>query len=240
MLTLIVDTRERMDLKKLEEDLKPIVKVAFKVTERQLELGDFIIVDSNDQTRVIVERKAFSDFVSSLRPGHFGSMRLKDQTQRLASATTVPHRVLLLEGAIHDLKDEPMEKTVDTITVDLMIKGIHVIHVRNKEKTVYFLRNLLNKTELSERTGTGFEELMVTVRKRQTDTPEKLYQSFLQLLPGASINSARAICQEYPTMRTLREACHTNGHGAITKIKYNKRALSVKIAAGLCDFLAQA
>jgi ERCC4-type nuclease len=243
-ITLHVDLRERLKDTGFEEDLKKAshVEVQFNVIHESLALGDYVITDDKDNTVVaIVERKSFSDFMASLRPAHMEDLRLKDQMQRLEEASSVGIRVLLVECAKWPCQDRAIEKSLQTLTAGLVTKGILLVRVQDNAGFMYFLKGLMYKVSTIQHAGgTNFNELMVAVRKSRTDTPEKLYHSFLQLVPGVSISVARQIAAEYKTTRDLRHACRTSGSAAITKLKHNNRSLSVKVAEALCTFFSQA
>jgi ERCC4-type nuclease len=244
---LWVDSRERedmggkrMEIADFEAKIKELTKVPFTVEERQLELGDFVFVDEESVPKVVIERKKFNDFQTSMRPGHMKSLRMQEQMARFKQMSMVPLRILLLQGSeFFDCSDRTLRRTLNTKIVGLMTHGIYTYMANDENDMIYFFRNIIERASSTPR-GDGnnspWNDLMIHVKKANTNTPEKYYQHCLQLVPGVSPGVARSLIQAYPTMDQLRCVLRSDGAGAITKLKFRDRAISKKVAEYLVRF----
>ena len=76
-MKIIIDNRER-ELVKLLKAFSDNNGFNFVIEVEKLDLGDIIIKDDNDNTKLIIERKTISDLAASIRDG-----RYKEQSYRL-------------------------------------------------------------------------------------------------------------------------------------------------------------
>jgi len=238
-IRVLIDTRERMDLPALQAAVK-LHQVDLQANVSQLPLADFVFVDTDtDAVLMLVERKSPDDFAASLQPGHMQGKRLDDQLARM-KASGVPALGLLLTGNFSGLESH-LYKAKVTITSSLQAETprFSVWELKSASYIPLWLARAIQNLQPHARIGPNITELSVAVRKSKTDTPEKLYHSMMQLVPGLSANSAAVIVAAYPSLSTLQAALRLNGKGAITKLKHNNRAINQSSAALVHAFLTE-
>jgi len=73
-MKLVIDNREPKELKTLIQDKIENVEL------KNLEIGDIIFLDDNDNIVLIFERKSISDLISSIKDGRYSeqSFRLQE------------------------------------------------------------------------------------------------------------------------------------------------------------------
>ena len=100
-----------------------------------LDIGDFLITDNENNILIIIERKKYADLSASIKDG-----RYKEQKERLIHS--IPYKVrkiYLLEG--NNMKDFQFPlKTFESVIINTMIRdGIFVFMSKNTDETVNFI-----------------------------------------------------------------------------------------------------
>jgi ERCC4-type nuclease len=142
-MKIIIDEREHSLYEKCQilMSQKPIPNII--VIKQVLELGDMIIKKDDDEIVCIIERKTFSDLLSSIKDG-----RYEEQSYRLLhSSNTPPHSIIyLLEGLMSNLRT-PIEKKIiqSSITSMSLFKGFSIHRTSNTHETAEWLLNTTEK-----------------------------------------------------------------------------------------------
>ena len=136
-----IDNREPRDLKTLITD--KIENVEFK----NLDIGDIIFLDDNDNILLIFERKSLSDLLSSIKDG-----RYNEQSYRLQEFPLENHNIFyLIEGSLLNSRkqyNETLQKTIYSAMFSLSYsKGFSLLHtsgyVETAEFIIYFYEKLV-------------------------------------------------------------------------------------------------
>ena len=205
---------------------------------KRLTVADIIFVDRKTQRVLMaVERKSPSDFVSSRAPGHLQSKRFIDRLSRLKKSQ-VPRLGLLLTGNYDSVFDGNFGKSLTTSIVKLQMGEpqilVSYINSLTKNLPTYLARTvdaLQCIPSETRNTAPLFNELMVAVRKDRINTPERTYQTLLQLIDGVGYKTAEALWAQFPTLSVMQGACRTEEGGAIRKLRVNNRAISTRVAS---------
>ena len=251
-ISVVFDDRERFDVrnlvKQVRDDFGIIVDAMPTLDDgsdpeliERLKLGDIVFMDKDTRDVLdIVERKTVEDYKKSLMPAHMESKRLLSQIDNMTNCE-VPYLTLLLIGDFSVEKEE-IRKGVVTLSSKLRhgTPKVDVVTLTSMEELPLFVaRNaqfLRHHGETpTDKPGVEFHELMLAVRKSQTDTPEHFYHHVLQVMRGVSHITVQAIVTAYPKLSLLQNACRLEGTGAITKLKSNnnKRSLGKALAERL-------
>jgi ERCC4-type nuclease len=231
-MRLIIDKRETVLFQKCSEELSRLPEETTKkiiVIQQDLPIGDMIIQKDDETTLIIIERKSFSDLLSSIKDG-----RYEEQSHRLLNTSELPpHSIIyLLEGMFSNLKN-PKDKNLifSCITSLNFFKGFSIMRTSTiyetaewlillvlkitkeleKGREPYFfsspyLRNFTqnNQPRVLEE-GTPQEETpenycnFVKKVKKENITPENIGEIILSQIPGISSVTSIAIMKKFST-----------------------------------------
>lgn len=124
-MKIIIDNREPIELKTIIESRCSNVEL------RNLELGDIIFKDNDDNDIIIFERKSLNDLVSSIKDG-----RYSEQSFRLNQTQLSNHNIIyIIEGDLqkYSLKiSEPVLKSIYSAMFSLSyVKGFSLFRTIN-------------------------------------------------------------------------------------------------------------
>jgi len=140
-MKLVIDNREPKELKTLIQDKIENVEL------KNLEIGDIIFLDENDNIVLIFERKSISDLISSIKDG-----RYSEQSFRLQEYPLHNHNIFyLIEGSLLNSRkqyNETIQKTVYSAMFSLSYsKGFSLLHtsgvVETAEFIIYFFQKII-------------------------------------------------------------------------------------------------
>ena len=231
-MRLIIDKRETVLFQKCSEELSRLPEETTKkitVLQEDLPIGDMIIQKDDETTLIIIERKSFSDLLSSIKDG-----RYEEQSHRLLNTSELPpHSIIyLLEGMFSNLKN-PKDKNLifSCITSLNFFKGFSIMRTSTiyetaewlillvlkitkeleKGREPYFLSSpyLRNFTQNNQprvlEEGTPQEETpenycnFVKKVKKENITPENIGEIILSQIPGISSVTSIAIMKKFST-----------------------------------------
>jgi ERCC4-type nuclease len=231
-MRLIIDKRETALFQKCSEELSRLPEETTKkiiVLQQDLPIGDMIIQKDDETTLIIIERKSFSDLLSSIKDG-----RYEEQSHRLLNTSELPpHSIIyLLEGMFSNLKN-PKDKNLifSCITSLNFFKGFSIMRTSTiyetaewlillvlkitkeleKGREPYFLSSpyLRNFTQNNQprvlEEGTPQEETpenycnFVKKVKKENITPENIGEIILSQIPGISSVTSIAIMKRFST-----------------------------------------
>lgn len=110
-----------------------------------LELGDIVVKTDDDINVLLIERKTFSDLISSIKDG-----RYEEQSFRLLNGTNYPpHSIFyLLEGRYSDIKNPVEKKTVFSAMTSLQFfKGFSIQRTSTIRETAEWILYISEKIE---------------------------------------------------------------------------------------------
>jgi crossover junction endonuclease MUS81 len=260
-MNLIIDIRERTlidcceDLIKKNESFKDI-----KMKTQNLDVGDIII--SNEKNDVlIIERKAVSDLIASIKDG-----RYSEQSFRLNGIEHENHNIIyLIEGSLKSLTTEKQMAYSSIFSINYY-KGFSVYRSENVNETAYIILNMSMKlqkektkkpyyplkikkdknneeTEENENEDEEEQKYCTVVKKKKNSniTVENFGEIVLCQIPSVSSVTAIAIMKEYKTINNLIEKIKEN-ENCLNEIttetsKGQKRKISKACVKNIIQFL---
>ena len=255
-MELVLDCRERdlynacASLIKTNDNLKDI-----KLSSKNLELGDIIIKDSENEL-LIIERKSISDLIASIKDG-----RYTEQSFRLNALEHHNHNIIyLIEGSIS--KNHFEKQMVFSAMFSMnYYKGFSVFRSFNMEESAYIICNAVLKIK-KEKTKEPFyknsvnelqtemepkeEPKYCSVIKKQKNaniTPDNFGEIVLCQIPSVNSVTAIAIMKEYKTINNLIEKIKENSE-CLNNITYQTdkkqtRKISKTCIKNIVEFLNQ-
>jgi ERCC4-type nuclease len=220
-MKIIIDEREHSLYEKcqiLSNQYKNIV-----LSKEVLPLGDIFLKTNDDIDILLIERKSFSDLLSSIKDG-----RYEEQSYRLLNSSGLPPHLIfyLLEGMFSQLYNPNDKKIILSSMTSLQyFKGFSMIRTSSVNETAEFVlamadkidrdllkgkqpyykshnsvENLENTMELSNNTGTiTSSQYCSVVKKVKKDNiaPENIGEIILCQIPGISSTIAMAIMKNF-------------------------------------------
>jgi ERCC4-type nuclease len=137
-MEIVIDERETFLYDKCLEMVKES-KYHSEITIKKqvLPLGDILISFSNGTPLLIIERKALSDLLSSIKDG-----RYEEQSYRLIHSEEYPrnHVYYLLEGMFSTIRSPQDKKTIiSTMSSLQLFKGFHVVRTCSMLETAEWI-----------------------------------------------------------------------------------------------------
>lgn len=176
---IIVDTREKQSLIAAN-----LIKQKASIEYEKLEIGDYLIQDT------IIERKTFSDFVSSIL-----NKRLFSQLQEIKK---YPKYFLIVEGFGYNYKkfnvhENAIRGMLLSVALDYQVP---IIYSQDEEDTANFL--IL--------TAKRYEKPRPEIGLRQSKTlmtPEEQKQFILEGFPGIGPTTAKQLLERFPSLKEI-------------------------------------
>ena len=137
-MRVIIDKRENALYEKCQEILRKQTFV-FKIVlvQQELKIGDILIQTPDENDIILIERKSFSDLLSSIKDG-----RYEEQSHRLLNTSELPpHSIIyLLEGMFSQVFN-PRDKQViySAMTTMNYFKGFSVYRVSSTQEAAEWL-----------------------------------------------------------------------------------------------------
>lgn len=254
-MKLILDIRERELINICEELIKNNNSFKDIIIEKEnLELGDIIIRNDDNNDILIYERKSISDLIASIKDG-----RYTEQSYRLNGLEHHNHNIIyLIEGNINkNLKEKQM--VFSAMFSINYYKGFSLMRSSNIEETAYILCNTLIKIIKEKEKTPYYKNTETTSEINIIDKKEKSYSSVIKKkknanithdnfgeivlcqIPGISSVTACAIMKEYNTINYLIE-CIKKDNKCLDNITYEtdkgqKRKISRSSIKNIIDFL---
>jgi len=163
-MKIIIDEREHSLYEKcqlLSNQYKNIV-----LSKEVLPLGDILIKTDHDTDILLIERKSFSDLLSSIKDG-----RYEEQSYRLLNSSgLLPHSIFyLLEGMFSQLYN-PLDKKIilSAMTSLQYFKGFSLIRTSSVNETAEFVLSMADK--IDRELQKGKQPYYLSEAYRQTNT----------------------------------------------------------------------
>ena len=181
-----------------------------------LEIGDIIICDKNDNELIIIERKTLVDLAASIKDG-----RYNEQSFRLNNCNLHNHNIYyLIEGNINTYV--PYKSRIDKSTlISSMVsisyfKGFSVYKTYNIEESCNWIIGMTNKlykenkssfydeNDNSDNIKIKYEDVTKRCKKNNIDE-NNIGSIMLSQIPNVSISTAKTIMNKYKTIQELIE-----------------------------------
>jgi len=211
-MQVVIDNREHS----LIALTKPLFAAAGleEPTIAMLDIGDIQII-RNGQPYIIIERKTFDDFASSMADG-----RYREQKARLIATKQPNQRILyLLEGQLSIAMTRKYGRMAETSMISAWTRamfkdGLHFLNLPTTAATADWLLSImikLIKDPAEYDGGAGISTTaayvgLLTTKKKDNITPDVCYRSMLCSITGVSEIGADAIAKKWPTMVELCES----------------------------------
>ena len=174
---IVIDTREKQSLIAAN-----LVEKKANLEFEKLEIGDYLIQDT------IVERKTFSDFVSSILD--------KRLTEQLINLKKYPKHFLILEGFDYNYTKFPIhENAIRGMLLSVSIDfKVPIIYTDNEEDTASFLILTAKKYE-KPKTQNAIRQT------KNCKSIEEQKQFILEGFPGIGPTTAKQLIKEFPSLQ---------------------------------------
>ena len=236
-----------------EKDLIQLLKEKnINFINENLDIGDFLICDNDNNILIIIERKKYSDLSASIKDG-----RYKEQKERLMHSTSYKVRkIYLLEG--NNIKDFQFSlKTFESIIINTMIRDeIFIFNSKSLSDTVNFIEGVLTNIpkymdkllkEIVDNEEKSFENIYNCKKvKKDNITPEICFRNQLSQIPGVSTKISDIFVDKYKNMNNFLNNLNKDGNNEKEKIieiisnfKYgiNLKKIGLKTAEKIYTFL---
>lgn len=202
-----------------EKKLIPLIKALnndygynIEIESKQLDLGDLIVCDDDNNELLIIERKTLTDLASSIRDG-----RYSEQSYRLNKESLHNHNVVyLIEGKMENYMDKYTKIKSQTLYVTMgciqYYKGFSVMRTRDILETAEYIIRFVDKMGREkkkgyynggEQKGTEAYSGLVTRVKKSNVTPENIGEIILNQIPGISKATSLAIMKKFNSLYNL-------------------------------------
>lgn len=243
-MKLILDTRETQ----LITLCKPILSKSIELEVKPLDIGDALILDDEGHELLIIERKAVSDLLSSIKDGRYA-----EQSHRLSGYKEVHnHNIFyLIEGSISSIDKSLVMASMVSLSY---YKGFSVIRTFNVQETAFLLCSMVSKigkeqgkrvpfyqpiTETGEETNKAETDSYSTfIKKKKSDniTPSNFLEIILCQIPSISTITAKAICGSYTDLKVLIRDLEEDKF-CLSEIKSNNRKIGKKCSEKVYMYL---
>jgi len=223
-----VDNREPIIIK---DYFNNISNIQLTVNLKNLDQGDFIIRDPNENILLIIERKTINDLLSSVK-----DTRYSEQSERYSLLDIPNHKIIyIIEGNYGNFNKESIEfKTIYSCIFSLnYTKGFTVLFTESVKGTCTIIEEYLNRI-IENKISSKFKLNLV---KKQTITKYNIDSYMLNLVPGIGLETAKEILLNtnksfYEFWKLLK-----NSEIDLESIKIKNRKLSKKIIENIRYFL---
>lgn len=223
-----IDNREPIQIK---EYFNNIVNNDITVRYKNLDQGDFIIRDNDDNIILIIERKSITDLLSSVKDS-----RYTEQSERYSQLEISSNKIIyIVEGNYKTFDKESAEfKTFYSCIFSLnYYKGFTVLFSDSLNSSCilieqYLIRLIENKTVSS---------LKLNLVKKQTITRENINSYMLNLIPGIGINTSIEILKNFDgkILNLINE--FKNNNDILNNLIIKSRKISSKVINNIKKYL---
>jgi len=234
-MKLYIDSREHQLISLFSE-------IDIQIEQKQLDIGDILITDDNDQVYCIIERKTIKDMLASVKDG-----RYKEQKLRLLSNFNKKHILYLIEDfySFEGLNNKSIEST---IIHSLFRDELKYIFSRNLKDTFYVIQCIYARIQahpeyfmMTEPSAVGGYFSLHSIKKSNSDCPETINKALYCQIPGVSSQSAGALYNHYGSFAemivALKELSCEDKMKNLQSIKVNNRKMNKNIIANIMKYV---
>lgn len=207
-----------------------------------LDCGD-IVLKTDENIQILIERKSVSDLVSSIKDG-----RYSEQKKRLCCNYSRNRIVYLIEGSIKN--DSEKSKVWSSILHTIFRDNLIVFRTSGLNESASFISELWERFSTKNTDWLGFldgnsvsyaitTDSKISTKKKENNSAEATYLNMLSQITGVSIKIAKEISQVYPTMKELINGLEISGIGSLADIKIGNRKIGKVCAQRIYDCLVQ-
>jgi ERCC4-type nuclease len=240
-MRLIVDNREPKEI------ITILQSRIENISLENLELGDYIIQNSDNQPVMIFERKSLSDLIASIKDG-----RYNEQSLRLSECEVNNRNIYyIIEGNIMNFcnrQNETNQKMLFSSMLSISSKkGFSLLNTTGFIETAEFIIRFYNKVssekpirqELLENPEVKYTNVIKTSKKANI-TKDNINEIMISQIPGISTVVASAIIEKYNTIYNLVN-CLKENQTCLDNFKIvsknGERKIGKNIIAGLKEYL---
>jgi ERCC4-type nuclease len=170
-MKVIIDEREHGLFEKCQLILQSQKNASYVILSKEvLQLGDIFITTDDNKPLIIIERKTFSDLLSSIKDG-----RYEEQSYRLQHSSGIPgHSIIyLLEGMFSQLNNPNDKKIIYSAMTSLFFfKGFTINRTSTIQETAEWILHMADKIERSFAKNIFPYYLSNHFRKQETNSIE--------------------------------------------------------------------
>ena len=218
-MKIVVDNREHT-LIKLLKALANDYGFIDTIEVSQLDIGDVIIYNDNEEELLILERKNIADLASSIRDGRYA-----EQSYRLNGHSLHNHNIIyLIEGRITHYNSKYTKVQPGTLYTTMFslnyFKGFSVFRTFDITESAEFILRLTDKLRREEMKYGYYHDKHISQPINYTDvvkktkknniTPQNISSIILSQIPNVSIKTANTIIKKYRSLQTLIKALEKN------------------------------
>lgn len=250
-MKLVVDNREPKEL------ISSLQSRVDNVSLENLELGDIIIKNDNNEIVLLFERKSLADLIASIKDG-----RYKEQSYRLSNCELDNKYIYyIIEGNIVSFMNKEKETTKKILFSSMLSlsykKGFSILRTSGVPETIEFIvrfyekikteaielteanKKLENCEKLTPQIETTYSNV-VKNSKKSNITTENINEIMLTQIPGISIHVAKTLMLKFKTIKELTNALSQDNKcldAIIIEYEGGKRKISKSVVSTLIKFL---
>jgi len=228
MIQIEIDNREPSIIKEYFNSIDN-KKVITKL--KNLDQGDFIIKDSNENILLIIERKTISDLLSSVKDS-----RYIEQSDRYLELDLPSSKIYyLIEGDYEKFEKTSIEfKTIYSCIFSLSYKKeFSLLFTNNTFNTIVIIEQFLIRL-LENKLSSNYK---VNLVKKNSITPENINTYMLNLVPGIGFKTAESILENYNnSVEKLINELKID-ENCLDNLKVNSKKISKKIILNIKNYL---
>jgi ERCC4-type nuclease len=240
-MRLIVDNREPKEI------ITILQSRIENISLENLEVGDYVIQNSNNQPVMIFERKSLSDLIASIKDG-----RYNEQSLRLSECEVNNRSIYyIIEGNTMNFCNRQNETTQKMLFSSMLSisskKGFSLLNTNGFIETAEFIVRFYNKVSTDkplqqdqlENTEIKYSNVIKTSKKANI-TKNNINEIMISQIPGISPVVAGVIMEKYSNIINLVNSLK-NDPNCLDNFKINsnnkERKIGKNIIAGLKEYL---
>jgi ERCC4-type nuclease len=240
-MRLIVDNREPKEI------ITILQSRIENISLENLELGDYVIQNSDNQPVMIFERKSLSDLIASIKDG-----RYNEQSLRLSECEVNNRNIYyIIEGNTMNFCNRQNETTQKMLFSSMLSisskKGFSLLNTNGFIETAEFIVRFYNKVSTEkplqqdqlENTEIKYSNVIKTSKKANI-TKNNINEIMISQIPGISSVVAGAIMEKYSNIINLVNSLK-NDPNCLDNFKINsnnkERKIGKNIITGLKEYL---
>lgn len=206
-------------------------KITYKFSN--LEQGDFIIKDDNNNIIYIFERKTINDLLSSVK-----DTRYVEQSERYSNLDIPTNRIIyIIEGNYDMFQKNSVEfKTIYSCIYSLtFIKGFTLLFTHSIKSSCILLEQFIEKI-CENKICSSFNCKLI---KKNTITKENINEYMLNLVPGIGILTAKEILKHFNgnIYNLIYELKNNDNIDIFKNIYIKSKKISSKIILNIKEYL---
>tara|TARA_E500000178_G_C17035741_1_gene763281 strand:+ start:342 stop:1037 length:696 start_codon:yes stop_codon:yes gene_type:complete len=225
-----IDNREPTLIKEFFNK-KMLESKFFTIVFKNLDQGDYIIKDINNNIIIIIERKTINDLLSSVKDN-----RYKEQCDRFLQLNIQSNKIYyIIEGEYNNYdSNSPEYKTIYSCLYSLSYtKEFSLLFTQSIRETPLIIYEFLYR--FSENKISSNNKLNLI--KKNVITTENIDLYMLNLVPGVGLTTSKNILEVYDNSILNLMLNLKNDNKLLDNIKINNKKLSKKIVSNINLYL---